>query len=314
VLRGSSAGPLPGFGLVVLDPQRKLLLDILPCEDGHAQERSLLPELLALVRWRQRYLMDRNFCTFGLLRGIASREAFFVVRHHANVTVLSSGTRRCHGCGETGLVFEEEVTVGTQEHAETLALRRIVVVLDAPTRDGDRELAVLTNLPEQDADAPTIARLYRERWKIETAFFELTRWREGEVDTLGYPRAALFGFGVALCAYNVLSVLHARLRATFGRERVEKEVSPFYIANEVRAVSEGLEVAVDEAEWVVFDRMPPATLGPILLRFASHARLRAYPRARRAPKKPVTPRTKHKNTPHVSTQRLLDAVRQGKRP
>jgi hypothetical protein len=46
VLRGSSAGPLPGFGLVVLDPQRTLRLDVLPCEDGPAQERSLLPELL----------------------------------------------------------------------------------------------------------------------------------------------------------------------------------------------------------------------------------------------------------------------------
>ena len=29
---------------------------------------------------------------------------------------------------------------------------------------------------------------------------------------------------------------------------------------------------------------------------------------------PVTPRTKHKDTPPVSTPRLLDAVRQGKRP
>lgn len=314
VLRGSSAGPLPGFGLVVLDPQRKLLLDLLPCEDGHAQERSLVPELLALVRSRHLYLLDRNFCTFGLLRGIVSREAFFVVRHHANLTVLSSGTRRAHGRCETGHVFEEDVTVGTQEHPETLSLRRIVVVLDTPTRDGDRELALLTNLPAQDANAVTVAQLYRKRWGIETAFLELTRWLEGEIDTLGYPRAALFGFGVALCAYNVLSVLHASLRATFGRERVENEVSSFYIANEVRAVSEGLDVAIDEAEWAAFERMPPATLAPILLRFASHARLRAYPRARRAPKKPVTPRTKHKDTPHVSTQRLLEAVRQGKRP
>jgi hypothetical protein len=38
-----NAAPLPGQCLVVLDPQRKLAIDVLPCEDGHAQERALLP-------------------------------------------------------------------------------------------------------------------------------------------------------------------------------------------------------------------------------------------------------------------------------
>jgi hypothetical protein len=41
-LRGTAAGALPGKSLVVLDADRRVVCDVFPCEDGHAQERSLL--------------------------------------------------------------------------------------------------------------------------------------------------------------------------------------------------------------------------------------------------------------------------------
>jgi hypothetical protein len=41
-LRTTGAGALLGHALVVLDPQAMLVTDVIPCEDGHAQERSLL--------------------------------------------------------------------------------------------------------------------------------------------------------------------------------------------------------------------------------------------------------------------------------
>src|SRR6185503_4686384 len=44
ILRGTSAGALPGQTLVVLDPERMLIEDIVCCEDGHSQERSLLSQ------------------------------------------------------------------------------------------------------------------------------------------------------------------------------------------------------------------------------------------------------------------------------
>lgn len=49
-LRGSVAGPLPGHALVVLDPALMLATCMIPCEDGHAQERSLSTDILALVQ------------------------------------------------------------------------------------------------------------------------------------------------------------------------------------------------------------------------------------------------------------------------
>ncbi|GAX45498.1 hypothetical protein NIES4075_65190 [Tolypothrix sp. NIES-4075] len=49
VLRDISSAPLPGQSLVVLDPSLMLAVDVFPCEDGHAQERSLFDEVLLTV-------------------------------------------------------------------------------------------------------------------------------------------------------------------------------------------------------------------------------------------------------------------------
>jgi hypothetical protein len=49
-LRGTWAAPLPGQALVVLDQQRMLIPDVLLHEDGHAQERRLLTQVLQHVR------------------------------------------------------------------------------------------------------------------------------------------------------------------------------------------------------------------------------------------------------------------------
>jgi hypothetical protein len=48
-LRSCDSAPLPGKSLVVLDPALMLAIDVFPCEDGHAQERSLLNGVLATV-------------------------------------------------------------------------------------------------------------------------------------------------------------------------------------------------------------------------------------------------------------------------
>jgi hypothetical protein len=99
VLRGSVAGPLPGQALVVLDPQRMLATHMIPCEDGHAQERSLFSEIVDLVEPNDVWVDDRNFCTAGLLAGIADKSAFYVTRHHAGMKFASEGT--LHRCGRT---------------------------------------------------------------------------------------------------------------------------------------------------------------------------------------------------------------------
>jgi len=62
-LRSIAAGPLPGKSLVVYDPILRLPIDVFPCEDGHAQERSLLRMVLQTVKKNDVWVADRNFCT-----------------------------------------------------------------------------------------------------------------------------------------------------------------------------------------------------------------------------------------------------------
>src|SRR4051812_46813207 len=155
-LRAIGAGALPGHALVVLDPQAMLVADAFPCEDGHAQERSLLDQVLETIRSGEVWIADRNFGTTGFLFGIAGRGGHFVIRQHqATLHVEWAGERRPCGRVETGAVFEQQVRLGDGD-GQTILVRGITVELDTPTRDGETEIRILTNLPAEVADAPAI--------------------------------------------------------------------------------------------------------------------------------------------------------------
>lgn len=303
VLRDVKAAPLPGQALVVLDPSLMLAIDMIPCEDGHAQERSLLIQVLERIAARDFWIADRNFCTVSFLCGIIERRAFFGIRQHGNFPIASRGEIQPRGRCHTGEVFEQSVTFLGADHASH-TIRRIVVRLDKPTQDGDMEIAILTNVPAQDADAAKIADLYLKRWTIERLFLTLTQTLDGEIPSLGYPGAALFAFAIALISYNIASVLRAAFRATFGHDRVEKEVSWYYVGNELQLNYGGMDVALDEEIWVPFRSMSAGELAAKLKEYASNVRLSSFKLHRRGPK-PPPPRTKYADVPHVSTARLL---------
>jgi hypothetical protein len=304
VLHQCHAGPLPGHALVVLDPALTLITDMVPCEDGHAQERSLLPHILSGIAPGELWIADRNFCTVGFLSGIAKRDAFFDIRQHANFPIASYGT--LHSCGRctTGELFEQRVTF-LDDDGVLRQIRRIVIQLDKPTRDGDTQIALLTNVPASDATARKIAELYSERWTLEGAFQTLTQTLNGEISTLGYPKAALFAFGVALVSYNVAAALRAALRAKFGHDAIEPNISAYYISNEIQVTMGGMDVVFDDTFWTPFQTMSAVELAKTLLDYAGHVRLKRFARTPRGPKKPVPPRTRYRDKPHVSTARLL---------
>ena len=68
------AGPLPGQTPVVLDPALGWAIDVVPREDGHAQERSLPGPILETVAGNDVRVADRNFCTARFPFGIAGRK------------------------------------------------------------------------------------------------------------------------------------------------------------------------------------------------------------------------------------------------
>ena len=54
-----------------------------------------------------------------------------------------------------------------------------------------------------------------------------------EINALGYPKAALFGFCVALVSYMILSIIKAALASVYGVNKIEKELSGYYLADEI---------------------------------------------------------------------------------
>jgi IS4 transposase len=312
VTRGHSAGALPGQSLAVLDPQTMLVTDLIPCEDAHTQERALLDQVLPLVQEGDVWIDDRNFCTVDFLLGINQRHAFFVTRRHGNTTLEPESEFSQEVETETGWVSEQWVWV-CRDDQRLLKVRLVRVRLKQPTEDGDTSVEILSNLPVEEADATKIAYMYLKRWKIEVVFHELTMALTCEVNTLGYPKAALFGFSVAVVAYNVLAVLKAALRSVHGEEKVEKEVSGYYMALEWAMVYAGMMIALPAQQWERFASMSTRDMARHLRDWACNINMEKIKKAPRKPTKHKTQRIKDKK-PHLSTARLLEEAKKKAKP
>lgn len=316
LLRGGPA-PLPAQALVVLDPALGLVIDLFPCEDGHAQERSLLPQVLQTVEEGDLWLEDRNFCTTRFLFGIHEKKAAFLVRQHANALRWELiGERRAIGPTETGQVSEQAVRLWND--GQELLVRRISIVLDKPTRDGETELHLLTNLPEEAADGLELARLYLLRWLIETAFAELTVPLACEIKSLGSPRAAVFAFATAVVCYNAIQVLKAAIAAVHQPEPVlsppvavptrrslRDELSLYYIANEVSGLWRGIDLVTSQSLWDErFGNLTSIELASSLRDLAANVNVSAF-RKRPPSKRPIKRTSSSKPGSHVSTAKIL---------
>jgi IS4 transposase len=309
VLRETKAGALPGKSLVVYDPALEMAIDVFPCEDGHAQERSLLEQVLPTANRRDVWVTDRNFCVRSFLLGIVQRGGYFICREHQGLCWEELTLPRYAGQSDSGKLYEQWIKI-IDDQGKAQKYRRITIKLKTATRDGDTEIFILTNLPKSVANAKLIAQMYRKRWTIETMFQEIEAHLHSEINTLGYPKAALFGFCVALVAYNVLAVVKAALRTIHGEETIDNELSGYYLAGNIARTHDGMMIALPESEWVVFQTMPPPKLADVLLQLAGNVNLSHFRKSRRGPKKKPPKRDKYLKHNHVSTAKLL----QGKKP
>ena len=64
-------------------------------------------------------------------------------------------------------MYEQRIVIKQSQTGTVLKLRRVTVKLKQKTRDGDKEIHILTNLKWQDATAIKVSELYRKRWQIE---------------------------------------------------------------------------------------------------------------------------------------------------
>ena len=314
VLRTTAAGPLPGKALVVYDPAVEMAIDVFPCEDGHEQERALLGEVVPTVQAGDLWIMDRNVCVRAFLAGIAARGGKTICRHHQGLPVTARAPERFVGSIETGKVYEQKVEVlvakGKGEAEDDVRLyRRVRVQLRRATRGGDQTLLILTDLSKSAATGTQVAELYRRRWRIETMFQQLEAHLHSEVNTLGYPAAALFACCVALVAYNVLAVVKGALRRLHGEATIHDTVSGYYIAGEIGRTYEALLGMVSADQWTQVQALSQAAFLALLMQLAHAVDLAKYRKHPRGPKKPKPKRTMHAGQPHVSTAKLLGKKR-----
>jgi hypothetical protein len=300
--RFTKAAPLPGTVLACYEQELDLVTRVLLEPDGHAQERSLLDELLTWVQAGDLWIADRNFCTLKFLTGIDDARAAFVIRQHGLLQGRPLGRRRSRGRTATGKVYEQRLEL--EYEGQTLKVRRVTVVLDQPTEDGDTELHILTNLPETAASAAQVAELYRRRWTIEGRFYEVAQTLNCEPNTLGYPKAALFAFCLALVASNAVALMRGALRAVHEPE-VVAELSSYYLALEVQETYRGMMIALPPAQWLRFRGLGPVALAEVMRAVARRVQLTQYRKAQRGPKKPPPPKDRYKNGGHVATHQLL---------
>jgi hypothetical protein len=303
-LRQRWAKGLPGTVLAVYEQELDSVVRVFLTPDGHAQERSLLDEVLATVEAKDLWIADRHYCTLKFLFEIDAQQAAFVIRQHGTLVGRLLGERRRRGRTDTGTVYEQKIELSYQGRRRVF--RRVTLVLDRPTRDGDTEIHVLTNLPAQAARAAKVVELYRKRWTIEGRFYEVTQTLNCEPNTLGYPKAALFAFCLALVASNAVALMQASLRTVHGAKPVE-DMSHYYMALEVRQTYVGMMIALPPAYWAAFAELSPADLAKTLREVAEHVKPPRYRKTRRGPKKPPTPKGRYQNGGHESTHKLLES-------
>jgi hypothetical protein len=301
VLREESAAALPGQAIAVLDPQRELVVDVFPEEDAHAQERSLFSQVLETIQKQQLWMADRNFCTHDLLKGISNKQAYFIIREHLGIGWTEITELKKKGENESGTLLEHQVKLNSG-----LLVRRIVIKLERPTRHGDKEVCLLTNLPEEDASTAVAANLYLKRWQIEKMFQVITDVFKCELKTMAYPKAALFNFCMAMVAFNILSVVKGAIKEVHGSQKVDAALSNYYVVEEVQANFRGMEVAITSQEWESFAQMTIPEFANTLLIWAQKVNLKRFLSSPRGVKKPVKKQKNNPKRPHVATFRLLN--------
>ncbi len=205
------------------------------------------------------------------------------------------------GSTETGELFEQKVKIDYE--GKSLTLRRVVLKLSVPTRDKEWEIAIFSNLPN-DVPAAKIAEIYRTRWSLESLFQTVTENFNGEIQTLAYPKAALFSFSMALVAYNILATLRGILGSVHGVGKIEAGLSDFYLVDEIQDTYRGMMIAIPHQEWEFFKTFSVEQIAQLLQQWAVN--LKRFLKATRGAKKPRAPLIVDSKHRHVSTARLLD--------
>ena len=148
-----------------------------------------------------------------------------------------------------------------------------------------------------------------DRWGIETLFQTITKNFNGEIQTLAYPRAALFSLCMAFVVSNILATLKAALGSVHGVEKITAGLSDFYLVDEIEGTYRGMMIAIPPPHWQEFAPMELPQLSQVLKYLAEFVHLKRFlkhPRGVKKKKPSLIIDCKHR---HISTHRLLHPLK-----
>jgi hypothetical protein len=299
-LRDSNVASIPGMSMAVYDYATDLISALRVDEDGHANERKLTPALAEIAQQGDLFLADRLYLTYNVIDTLCQRGSKYLIRHHASIPLHLTG-REVKGCGrcKTGKVSYQGV-----ELKDGRCMTAIIVTRDKPTKEGKSKVVLLTNLEVTKELALQLADLYLKRWKIEESFRQLTQYLSCEIRALGYPRASLLAFSLAVTAYNCLRCVKAAISNRFGTSEVDENLSMFYVGEELKQTIAGLEVVLDSDYWQSYETIPIPELAASMKQVAKHINFERYRKSKRGPKKKKLP-VKRKSHVHSATADIL---------
>lgn len=212
--RTDARSPLPGRAIALLDTRMGMFIDVECDANAHRCERKIAEPLLERqLKAGALYIADRNFCDGTLLEILRHHQAYYIIRQHG----VSPSRREIAGekrvfqskAANNARIFEQVIEVQLAD-GHWQKIRRITIRLTKPTRNGDTEIYLLSNLPKR-VKASSIANAYQQRWTIENCFGHLSRALNAEIRALCYPGAAGLCFSLALLLFNIMSLIRLLL-------------------------------------------------------------------------------------------------------
>ena len=155
--------------------------------------------------------------------------------------------------------------------------------LAEPTRNGDTELILVTNLPDTHK-ADSLCDAYAGRWQIEVHYQRLTQQLHCELPGFNYPCVALFVFAMAVTAGNALAVVQQALQAQHGQEAVQ-ELSYYAMVLNISQIWLGMAIVMPTEKWDFIRNHSTEKLADWLKHVARNVPMHRFRRVRRGPKK-----------------------------
>jgi len=210
-LRGVSGGVVGGKALVAVSLRSGLAIAMQTDPDGQANEVRLVPELLPQVHCRsgprRLWMGDRAFGYVEQAQRFGQDPDHFLVRLRSDITFESDrGRPTRQGTDAAGRRFREQWG-WLSRHGQPRAVYVRYITLNLKGRDS---LVLVTSLLEPTKyPARALLALYRDRWRIERVFQDVTEVFGLEHLIGSTPAASLFQLSFCLLLYNILQVLRA---------------------------------------------------------------------------------------------------------